>query len=168
MSTLFATTESNAVVSPCGLYRYHLSRTVSDKPGVLGYVLLNPSTADASQDDATTRRLIGFCQRFGYGRYELVNLYGLRSTDPRGLWTAVNPIGPDNDDWIIKTAESVDMLIVGWGNHGKKNGRGRKVLAYLDRRKASIFRLGPLTKQEQPNHPLFLRAATPLEPHRVG
>lgn len=50
---------SGAVISDCGQYRYALSRGgwMGGKGTVL-FVMLNPSTADASEDDPTIRRCV--------------------------------------------------------------------------------------------------------------
>ena len=50
--------DSAAVLSPCGRYRYTLERAWAPNPRYLMWVMLNPSTADATQDDATIRRCI--------------------------------------------------------------------------------------------------------------
>lgn len=58
----------SAEISDCGRYRYRLSRWWGDKddPDRAVFVMLNPSTADASNDDPTIRRCIGFAQSHGY------------------------------------------------------------------------------------------------------
>jgi hypothetical protein len=59
-------TASNATISPCGKYRYWLERKWG--PGTPQvFVMLNPSTADASEDDPTIRRCMGFARREGAG-----------------------------------------------------------------------------------------------------
>lgn len=45
-----------AVISECGCYRYSLSRVWSESQRQLTAIMLNPSTADAAQDDPTIRR----------------------------------------------------------------------------------------------------------------
>ena len=62
-------------------------------------IMLNPSTADADQDDSTIRRLIGFAKRWGNGVLNVVNLYAYRSTDRGALINVSDPVGPDNDHW---------------------------------------------------------------------
>ncbi len=53
--------KKSAEISPDGLYRYSLERTWDeDKPTVL-FVCLNPSTADAVEDDATCPPYDQFC-----------------------------------------------------------------------------------------------------------
>jgi len=86
-------------------YRLRLHRTWD--PAVLPatFVMLNPSTADAEQDDPPIRRCIGFARRWGFGGVRIVNLFALRATNPRALYTAdragVDSIGPENGAAII-------------------------------------------------------------------
>src|SRR5882757_2226662 len=75
--------ERDAVISDCGKYRYLLRRTWDhSKPRTL-FVMLNPSTADAEIDDATIRSCIRLSKEMGYGSFEVVNIFGLRATDPK-------------------------------------------------------------------------------------
>lgn len=115
---------NGAVISPCGLYRYWLMRTV---PGFYSvpnqtvmrtalFVMLNPSTADAMKNDASVRKLIGFCMRWRVHRFEVVNLYGFRATKPKDLWNAHDKIGIDNDVYIESSAKRASMTVVAWGN----------------------------------------------------
>lgn len=62
-------------------YRYSLEREWSDAP-CIGFVMLNPSTADATNDDPTIRRCTRFAQFWGYGAIEVVNLFAYRATRP--------------------------------------------------------------------------------------
>jgi hypothetical protein len=74
-----------AEFSDCGTYRYALWRTWNAlQPGVL-FVGLNPSTADATTDDPTIRRCIGFAKRWGYGGITMANVFAYRATDPREM-----------------------------------------------------------------------------------
>src|SRR5690554_6900188 len=92
-------------------YRYTLTRSdYGDAPWLsmheprLLWIMLNPSTADETADDPTIRRVKAFTRRLGYSGLTVVNLYAMRSTDPRGLWAAADPIGPDNDRAIAEEA----------------------------------------------------------------
>ena len=92
---LFAADVEPPAFSPCGRYRYTLHRQWGNGGHVL-WVMCNPSTATATVDDPTVRRELGFARDWGFGRYVKVNAYGLRSTDPKGLWSVTDPRGPDN------------------------------------------------------------------------
>ena len=58
---------SGAIISACGQYRYHLWRRWDELLPTMVWVMLNPSTADATEDDPTIRRCIGFAKREGCG-----------------------------------------------------------------------------------------------------
>lgn len=157
-----------ATLSTCGKYRYTLTRTWSDKPR--GYfLLLNPSTADASKDDPTIRKCVGFAQRWGCGSIEVVNLFALRSTDPKALWANgysghLDAIGPDNDRELGRVVAEAErdgtQVVCGWGVHGGTRG------TEIERRfRGKLQRIGPPTKDGNPRHPLYLKYETKLEPH---
>jgi hypothetical protein len=156
---------SAAILSPCGLYRYHLSRTLREEPGArVLFVMLNPSTADATVDDPTIRRCIGFAEREGGSVLEVVNLYGLRSPEPKALRAAPDPVGPDNDKHLRLALQFADVVICGWGaNEGPIRGRSRVVADLaLDLGRTPMC-LGT-TKSGAPRHPLYVRSAQPLVP----
>jgi hypothetical protein len=49
----------SATIASDGLYRYSLS-IWSDRLPRIGFIMLNPSTADATKNDPTIRRCINF------------------------------------------------------------------------------------------------------------
>jgi hypothetical protein len=77
--------------------------------------MANPSTASATEDDATIRKCIGFSKHAGFGRMIVVNLYALRSRDPKTLRKATTPIGPMNDYWIQQAIGESREIICAWG-----------------------------------------------------
>ncbi len=101
-------------------FRYQLWRTWNPEGPRIGFVGLNPSTADATTDDPTLRRLMGFAKQWGFGGLVLVNLYALRATDPKTLWQVDDPMGPRADEWIRKALKPVDEVVVCWGTPGTK------------------------------------------------
>lgn len=160
---------SSAWLSGCERYRYRLGRNWGEGWGApVTFVMLNPSTADAQQDDPTIRRCVGFAKAWGFGRLVVVNLYALRSTDPKGLWRADDPIGPDNDDHLSEAAwvaaRDDAPIIAAWGANAKPD-RVAEVLAlpHMDR----LTALG-VTKAGAPRHPLYLRADAFPEPWRTA
>ena len=62
-----------AIVDATANYRYLLWRRWDDQRPSVGIVMLNPSRADATVNDPTIRRCIGFAQRWGYGGVEVGN-----------------------------------------------------------------------------------------------
>jgi hypothetical protein len=108
-----------AEFSDCGTYRYALWRTWNAlQPGVL-FVGLNPSTADATTDDPTIRRCIGFAKRWGYGGITMANVFAYRATDPREMTVLAleRAIGPENDAHLASLAESASFVVAAWGAH---------------------------------------------------
>ena len=150
--------ETSATLSSCDMYRYALRRRWSSGPAIL-FLMLNPSTADAHQDDPTITRCISFAQRWGYGSLAVGNLFAFRATFPLTLMRCSEPIGPENDHWLTALASEADTLVAAWGNHGRLLGRSLEVSAMLP----SLMCLG-LTRRGEPRHPLYLPRSTELVP----
>ena len=145
-----------AELSPDGVYRYRLWREWDAARPTALFVMLNPSTADARQDDPTVRRCIRYARDWGYGRLLVGNLFALRSTDPRKLYRADDPVGPDNDACLMDMHDNATLTVCAWGVHGNNAGRGSEVIGLL-----SAIPHGPLhclrtTSKGFPSHPLYL------------
>lgn len=156
---------SSAVLSPCGRYRYRLERRWTPGPALL-WVMLNPSTADASADDNTIRRVVTFTRREGFGAVVVVNLFGRRATDPECLRDFGDQIGPDNDWHVMREACDAGKVIVAWG--------GTDAPRYPDRIRRTVDLLKPrelwclgTTANGSPRHPLYVRGGAPLVPWRM-
>ena len=145
----------DAILSECGTYRYLLQRSWDVRLQAVCFIMLNPSTADATQDDPTIRRCIGFAQRLGFGQLEVVNLFALRATQPAALKVHVDPIGPENDEQIIAAAKVCHMTICAWGSHGSLKARNGVVLKMLRSNNIQPHALR-LSKHGHPSHPLYL------------
>ena len=144
----------STVFSPCGRYRYRLSRAWLLGEGTVLFVMLNPSTADAEMDDPTIRRCMGFARRWGFQGLVVGNLFAWRATDPRELCRVADPIGPDNDHHLKAMSGNADAVIAAWGEWGALRGRNEHVTGLLG---GVVEHLG-LTKQGHPRHPLYVRA----------
>ena len=143
--------EKKANISKDKIYRYTLSRTWdSTKPTVL-FIGLNPSIADENIDDPTVTRCINFAKDWGYGTLLMANLFAFRSTYPKEIYLIDDPIGKDNDHYILECVKQSDLIIACWGNNG----------TYMDREKI-IKELVPnlyclqKNKNGTPHHPLRL------------
>lgn len=143
----------SALLSPCGTYRYWLSRVWDESLPACAFIMLNPSTADAEKDDPTIRRCIGFAESWGYGALNVYNLFALRSTKPQVLYAHSDPVGPDNDAHLSQIPESA-CVVAAWGNHGDFRSRSFSVRRMF---KGRLKNLG-LSLQGQPLHPLYLPA----------
>ena len=143
-------------------YRYWLEAKVSGDDGrVCMFLMLNPSTADRTNSDPTMNACKRFANDWGYGTMRVCNLFALRSPYPKTLMESVDPVGPENDGWIVRSARDADVIVCAWGNHGSHLDRDSRVLRMLESEGQSgkLRHLG-LTKRGQPRHPLRLRADT--------
>lgn len=159
MNDIFKYTRE-ADISPCGLYRYTLhhrwDHDSSEPQEVLGWIMLNPSTADARQDDPTIRRVQRFSEDWGYGGFKVCNLFAWRATDPEELKEATHSVGPLNDGAIIDLAAACPLIICAWGTGGALNDRAAHVLRLLGDVGANMAYL-KLSKDGHPCHPLYLK-----------
>lgn len=154
-----------AVLNANRTHRYLLSRIWNTGRPPLGFVMLNPSTADAHVDDRTIGRCTAFARREKAGGLLVVNLFALRATQPRpALTEADDPVGPYNDSFIRHAAGACETLVVAWGSHGTLNRRGRRVTDLLWDQGVALRCLGT-TGSGQPRHPLYLHGKTPLLPY---
>jgi len=156
--------DAGAVFSPDDVYRYLLWRQWQDltaKPGTVVWAMLNPSTADETVLDPTLRRCKGFTQRFGYARFEVVNLFAYRSTDPGALPIVRDPVGPANDEIIAKAFADAELVVVGWGSFQMVERRALRIAELAAAAGKQLHCLG-VTKQGHPRHPLYLAGNTEL------
>lgn len=154
-------TERTAVFSNNRKYRYRLDIPISKHyaKGVIAFAMLNPSTADEVKNDPTVKRCIGYAERWNYSHLIIINLFALRATNPKTLYTHSKPIGKHNEKIWKEVSREVDMFICAWGNHGShmyqdframewiKNALGEKKTFCLD-----------VTKTGQPVHPLYQKS----------
>ncbi len=144
---------SGAFLSPCGTYRYWLERRWDETLPACAFIMLNPSTADASKDDPTIRRVMGFCEAWGFGGVNVYNIFALRSTDPAALKSHPDPIGPDNDTYLGQIPDDA-VVVAAWGTHGAYRGRAFEVRRMF---KGRLWCLGT-TNDGHPKHPLYIKA----------
>lgn len=150
--------KKQAVISNCGNYSYGLSRTWDEALPKVLFIMLNPSTADANNDDPTIRRCINFAKSWGYGGIFVGNLFAYRCTSPSELLCIQNPVSDKIFEYelaLIKMRRQSRIAICAWGNSKiieKLNPRHKPLrlidipLSYLE-----------LSKDGTPKHPLYLR-----------
>ncbi len=153
---------STAIID--GEYRYSLTRPW-DETGPVGgwriaWVMLNPSTADATLDDPTIRRCIAFSQAWGFRSLIVVNLFALRATDPREIRKHPDPVGRFNNHHIVEAMENSNKTVCAWGAGGDYMDRPDEIRHLIPMNQ--LFHLG-LTKDGHPKHPLYLPSNTELQ-----
>lgn len=155
-----------AVFSPCETYRYRLHEVFkpNPRPGQIlrtqAFLMLNPSTANEMVDDPTVARCHKRAIAMGFEKFEVINIFALRSTDPKGLYNHPDPVGPDNNDAILACAKeavaSGGQVICAWGNHGLFATRAEEVLGLLRTAGIPLFAL-KTNRNGSPAHPLYLK-----------
>jgi hypothetical protein len=118
--------------------------------------MLNPSIADEYANDPTVERCEVRAREYGYDGMVILNLFALRSTDPKVMLWHQEPVGPDNDAAILKWASIAAMVICAWGNDGAHMGRAEQVLEILRTSDIRLHCLKINTGSGQPAHPLYL------------
>lgn len=157
--------KKGAVISPCGTFRYSLTRSWDEGLPVCGFIMLNPSTADAELDDPTIRRCIGFAKREGCGTLIVANLFAFRATDPKELPKAQDPIGPQNDAYIdALLLHASGPVIAGWGANGFARARAKDIAT---RTPPGHLKCLGTSLDGSPRHPLYLPLEAPLIDYRV-
>lgn len=150
----FGAIETGALFSECLKWRYQLWRVWGGEGPLVCFIGLNPSTADALQNDPTVRRCMGFARDFGGSGLLMCNAFAYRATLPQDMKRADEPIGRDNDKWLLDAARRSSLVIAAWGIHGEFQNRGAAVRRLVPR----LHHLG-LTSGGYPKHPLYLSAS---------
>ncbi len=134
------------------------------------FIGLNPSKANATNNDRTLTRIVNFCSRWNYKNIYIINLFGLISKSPIQLSKSNDPIGENNDLIIFKSLlfwqkNTYCDLWLGWGDKGQLKGRDLKVLKLIrnlsnfksneNNYSKRILSLG-LSKKGNPRHPLYM------------
>ena len=147
---------AGAGFSPDRRYRYALWRQWSPGPPArtICFVLLNPSTANATQLDPTLTRCLGHAKRWGFDRMNVVNLYAFRTPYPKIMRAQADPTGPENVAAIQRYVGESDFCIAAWGSKVIESGRLKWLCQLAD--PIQVHVLG-FTASGEPLHPLPLR-----------
>lgn len=142
-----------AKFSRCGEYRYALWREWDNNLPRAMCIGLNPSTANADDDDPTIRRLISLLTAKGYGGFVMANLFALISSKPEDLRVSRDPVA-ENDKYLKNISYKCDDVIFCWGDFPTSKYRAKVIIPkYPD---ALCF---GRTKNGSPKHPAgFIRA----------
>ena len=140
-------------------HRYTLWRVFSTMPPkrIFCCIALNPSTATEVEDDPTVGRVIGFAQREKCDALVMLNIFAFRATDPEVMKANPDPIGKENDEWLMKCTSMASVVLAAWGTHGEFMGRGARVAAMIP----NMYCLGT-NKGGSPKHPLYVDAGQQL------
>ncbi|TAE56960.1 MAG: DUF1643 domain-containing protein [Nostocales cyanobacterium] len=102
-------------------YRYLLRRIWDENLPQVTFVMLNPSTAGAGEEenDPTINKCIQLAKSWDYGSLEVVNLFAYITPKPNELKKALNKgddlVGHRNNLYIQSAAQRAESIIVAWG-----------------------------------------------------
>lgn len=155
--------------------RYLLWRPTGARGGATcTFVMLNPSTADERDNDATVRRCVNYARGWGYSMLKIVNLWSYRTAHPSELKRMVEQGGVEHVRNIMagKPGGGVDienvnhvrlacseqgtLVVCAWGAHGSFLGRDAYVAHVLESDGVVLHAL-EFTKSGAPKHPVRLR-----------
>lgn len=162
-----------ASFSECTKFRYELGGDLGDQlfgpranaaseTRPILWIMLNPSTADASHDDPTIRTCGVFSEMWGYNRILIGNVYAYRSTDPKAMLklmkAGVDVEGPDNNRVLTEMVGRVrtqnGIVMAAWGTHAHRERV--KVVQQIAGRMMCL----KTNKDGSPVHPLY-------QPHKL-
>lgn len=178
-----------AKFSDCGMYRYELggdivcpshrksaqieafsltdvSPRASSLLWTLLVIMLNPSTANASTNDPTITRCIGYAYAWGYRRMLVGNAYAYRATKPADMFTAqkrgIDIVGPANDNHLREMMGASDGVLVAWGGNCER-ARALEIQA-LSRAVGKTLHCLRINNDGSPVHPLYQPKDLTMQP----
>lgn len=161
--------QSGAMLSECGTFRYRLWRIWRPELKRAMFIMLNPSTADAANDDPTIRKCAAFARKWGCGGIEVVNLYAFRTPSPAALKASGYRVGPDNLKVLhsmLKGTAHLTLNVAAWGAHAQPS------MAEWFRVEAEsaghVLHYLRLNKGGSPAHPLYLPLDSELKEWRLA
>jgi hypothetical protein len=86
----------------------------------------------------------------------MLNLFAYCAIDPRVLKTVADPVGSENDRYLLEVCRRAALVVCCWGADGEYRGRDRQVIELL--RGIPLHALA-LTKMGHPRHPLYLKGS---------
>ena len=145
---------SSAKFSPDRLHRYALWRVWDNSLPVAMFIGLNPSTADEIKNDNTVTKCINYARTWGYGGMIMSNIFAYRATNPEDMKAVPDPVGPDNDKWLLKLAKEAKLIVAAWGNRGEHMDRGKAVRELFKNKSMHCL---AMNNTGHPKHPLYCK-----------
>ena len=145
-----------------GRHRLRLERTWDASLPRLGWVMLNPSVADAEADDPTIRRCTGYARDWGYGSMIVGNLFTRIETDSRLLFSHRRRNHRDATTYLEQLADETDLIVCAWGALPAARERAAAVAEILLQSHEALYALA-INATDDPLHPLRKRKSlTPI------
>ena len=138
-------------------YRFILWREFGDRARNVLWIMLNPSSANAEEDDPTIRKVVGFSKRWGFGKAVVVNLWSVRSTDPDYLLgDHYRGSNTENDQFIRAAVHGTERIVCAWGSHKAVRDDPHRVATVRSFLPPALTVALRVSKTGQPYHPLYV------------
>ena len=153
--------------------RYLLRKEWDAKKPRATIIMTNPSAADLMTMDYTTLYILNNISKLDFGAVDIVNLSSRITTKLNASEDLGLDIEKENADFILKSAEKSDKIIIAWGKIGDNNKKVRavqnKLLSILKPFNDKLFCIASSEEGDSGFHPLapqirfqwVLRAFTP-------
>lgn len=128
-----------AMFSACGKNRYWLRRNLTGRTDrhVL-WIMMNPSRADDTRNDATTTMTTNISRRHSYDVHGVVNLSAVIEPDSTKLTATDGATDPVNDQAISRALDWIRLrrgdVVIAWGASPHLKLREARMLRQLHRR----------------------------------
>lgn len=126
MLTEKAILKTETVFSEDRRHRYLLRKEWDTKKPKVTIIMTNPSSTDLMTMDYTTLYIMNNVVRLDFGSIDIVNMVSKITTRLDVKNDIDAKMDKENTDFIIKSAEKADKVIIAWGKLGKNN---KKVFA---------------------------------------
>lgn len=105
--------------------RYLLRKEWDAKKPKATIIMTNPSDADLITIDYTTLYILNNISKLDFGSVDIVNLSSKVTTKLNAKLDLEVEIEKENAEFILKSAEKSDKIIIAWGKIGENNQRVR-------------------------------------------
>ena len=145
---------SDAIFSLSKEYRYALWRIWDDSKPLVMFIGLNPSTANATEDDPTIKSVCRIAKNNGYGGIYMMNCFPYISSNPDGIKR--NPMSEEyNNNMLIVMSSKCKDVVFAWGNFDivRKTCKDIELSTMFPNAKALH-----INKNGSPKHPLYCKS----------
>jgi len=147
-----------ALLSKCKQYRFVLWRSWDTTLPKVLFIGLNPSKANQTENDATTKRIHGLSKGLGFGGFFLMNCFPYIATDPNNLNNFEKL--DENDALLLKVVPKCSCVIFAWGNNPLVTRFQRDAWFIKKFPNAQVL---DFNKNGSPKHPLYVPYRTKLK-----
>ena len=119
-------------------------------------------------DDPTVAKCQRYARAWGYGTLWVGNTFAYRATNQKDLMHVADPVGPENDTWLLRMAAEAGMIVLAYGKpHLQLRSRGQAVAKLLRGAGYELHAL-KLCNDGTPSHPLYLKGTLRPIPYISG